>query len=192
MVNIKSWLSDDYRRKETLAAAASVYLSNKPQSIQLKNIFNDHRYTTFIGELSRIQWKQKYDALTLRYSTSLLPLELSQFLHSEDFKLLVSIVTGKIIHQTTADLCCFGHKDYTLMNDGPLPNGIFFQLDFTPIWNDGWGGYTSFVSDGEQLRISPTANTLTLVDTSKLNRFTKYINHRASKSKRILVEGIFK
>ena len=192
MVDIRSWLSTDYLRKETLASAASIYTHNKPQNIQLTNIFGEQRHKSVLSELSRVAWKEKYDPLVLRCNTSLLPLELSQFLHSDEFKFFISTITNKIIHQTSADLFSFGHRDYTLMNDVPLPNGIFFQLDFTPAWDDGFGGYTSFVSDGEQLRISPSANTLTLVDTTKLNRFTKYINHKAGKNKRILVEGMFK
>jgi len=192
MVDLRNLLADEYLDKETIKAAAVTFAKSNPPNIQLKNILRQDKFNQFAEKLNALGWEKKYVPETGCYDHALIPLGLSDFLHSEEFKMLISFITHKTIHQTRAELCSFGHRDYTLLYDELRDSGIFFQLEFTSQWDQNWGGYTSFTQDEEMLRIVPSSNTLVLVDCKNMKHFTKYICHKAGQHKRILVEGLLK
>ena len=142
--------------------------------------------------IERLQWKKKTEYDKFNYKIAPLPKELLEFLQSQDFLETVSILSGKTPKEVICELRLFEHENYTLLHDEiAQPEGIAFELEFTPIWNEKWGRCTIFARKKKELAcITPTPNTLTLVRQDKNTKsFVKYVNHLAEKNIRIVLQG---
>lgn len=164
-----------------------------PPSIQLKEIFHKDIYKELYAVLSKTNWKHKaiYDIFS--YWAAPAPSALRSILRSPAFRKIVSAMTGEKLHHIQFELCLFQHENYTLLQDKMKPApGIVFQLEFTPLWNPSWGGYTDFVKRKEELLgVNPMPNALVLVKQDKdMKSFIKYVNHRAGSRKRFVVRGM--
>ena len=126
-------------------------------------------------------WKKTYDPLRFSFSKAKAPS------WAREFKALLQSITGK--GKMTIELRKFDKGDYTLLYDDLKDGkGVFFSLEFTSLKED-WGGFTSFVADGEVARIVPKANTLFLVQQDGLKSFVKYVNHHTAHP-RIALQGV--
>ncbi len=96
-------------------------------------------------------------------------------------------LTGK---RFTFSVLKFEHGDYTVLCDDLKPaKGVVVVLDLAD-FDESWGGYTSFMKDGEELfRVVAKQNSLALINQSGLRSFTKYVNHHAQHP-RILLYGV--
>ncbi len=177
--------------KNELAAAGKIFAKNK--SIQLKQFVQQAQYEKLCRSIERLQWKKKIEYDKFNYKTAPLPKELLEFFQSQDFLETVLILSGKTPKEVICELRLFEHENYTLLHDEIVqPEGIAFELEFTPIWNEKWGGCTSFVRKKKEFaRITPTPNTLTIVQQDKNTKsFVKYVNHLAENKKVVLMGSI--
>ncbi|PIN75173.1 hypothetical protein COV18_04465 [Candidatus Woesearchaeota archaeon CG10_big_fil_rev_8_21_14_0_10_37_12] len=122
-------------------------------------------------------WKHKCDPL--KYSCRESKCKLSK-----EFKETIKLLTGKLVK--SSKLLMFKKGDYTVLYDGMKQPNVVLFLDFVDM-KESWGGYTAFIKNSaEVFRIVPKANTLTLVDCSKISFFTKYVNHHAKNTRIVL------
>lgn len=185
-------VNDYYFDETVLKEARSVFLNNKPKSIQLRKFLKPEFYRKIKRSLGRIGWKENVLFDLYNYRTAKAPKELAAFLKSSDFLKFVSIVANKSVKKIRFEVAAFGKADYTLANHALFgKKGAAFLLDFTENWNPNADGYVAFVkNNNELLRIGPFENTLSLVSLEKnTDAFVKYINHLAGNKKRIFVLG---
>lgn len=182
-----------YLHKKTLEQARTLFLNNTPNSIQLHQFLTQNCYHELIKKISRLAWKQKSIPDLYQYTTTKIPKDIKTILTTRGITTILNTITSRETILQHAELCCFEHYDYTLLNDAcTKKQTLFFELELTPTWNLTWGGYTSYVNHGTELvRNNPTPNTLTIVQQNKdTQHFIKYVNHFAQKNKRVLIRGI--
>lgn len=130
---------------------------------------------------TKIRWTKAQDPLRFSFSKAKAPK------WANSVKQFVERIAGK--GKVTMELRKFDKGDYTLLYDELKEGkGVFFSLEFASL-DESWGGYTSFIEKAELMRIVPQANTLYVVNQSKLKSFVKYINHHAGRS-RIALQGV--
>ena len=120
--------------------------------------------------------------------------EFMSFLESKEFSLFLSAIAGKKIFCKTIEWCSFGHGQYTLLYDEmQQEQGVYLFFDCCSL-EESCGGYTSIISDSKELAcILPKQNTLTFFTLSnKVRYFTKYVNHKAGKKRRVVLMVKFK
>ena len=178
-------LNKHYLHQDVLPDLQTVF--QREGSIQLQHFLEDEWYLKLLDRVKRLHYKQEYYP---QYSSfSLAPFSEKRFLepiHEFACKLL-----GASFQLRTAQAHCFQHRDYTLLHDElQEEEGISVFVELTPRWSVGYGGFTSFIHDNqEMLRILPLGNTLTMVRTyPDMKRFVKYVNHRAERQKRYFLE----
>lgn len=180
-----------YLEPRTLQRAASVYRKNYPHSIQLTQFLPPPTYRALLLAAKDAHWTRHEQYGQARFATTAPPAPLRQFLAGEPLRALLHAITGK--QAGTARLFAFRHRDYTLLSDRVRqPAGTLFQFELTPRWQAAWGGFTSFVANGqEQLRITPVPNSLVLAEQQAgVQQFVKYVNHHARITPRIMVQGV--
>ena len=144
-----------------------------------------------MNELGKAQWQEKKIFDKYVYQTATLTPTLKKFCASAAIQKLLSVLVASKIKMIDAELCSFGHADYTVMQDEiPVKKGITFELDFTTDWKEEWGGYTRYVDNEEKLRVLPQMNTLTLVKEEQyMQHFVKYVYHQEKEKRRIFLQG---
>ncbi len=173
-----------------LQAVQRAFQNQEPASVQLQQFFTENSYANLCALLSRVRWKKKVSYDKHFYSCANPPALLSQFLQSGAFLQFLTVCTGKRVRSIQCELQQFGHKNYTLLHDHlQAATGMIFELELTPTWNKNAGGFSAYLRDGQEVsRVTPTANTLTILDAKGLLRFVKYVNHRAV-GKRVVIYG---
>lgn len=196
---IRFWINQHYLNRPALTAIRDAYLKNKTiQSVQLRDFLNKRAYTF----LQRDAWgatRKRQSSSTMFIYDALKPhrtmLDFERLLRSKEFAALLSFLAGKKLAVQEIEWQSFSHRHYTLLHDKRVQkNGVYFFLDLPQQWDDAWGGYTSLVRDGQELiRISPRGNAATfLTMAGKARQFTKYVNYRAGKHRRIVLVARFK
>ena len=177
---INNLITKKYIDKETLKSAALHFMQSR--QIQLPDFLNNAALLK--TKTTRMTKHSVPDKSS--YSSAQLPSSLN-FFTSEEFRVLISFITQQQLQIKNASIKMFEHHDYTLLYDDLLQEGTLVIFELTSEWQEDWGGYTSFVNDGEAFRIVPHKNALFIVDHKNLKHFVKYVNHHA-KGKRIFVE----
>ena len=152
---------------------------NEPASVQLNKFFEPAAYDAIVDALDRV--KSTSSVIADRYSRNeaKLPAPVAKLFTSEKFRSFVKRVTG-VDPGMKARLELYGHRDFTLRQDDEKPPGLFVYFDMTDDWLEGTGGETIVTDEeGELVRVSPSANTLVLIDCRKAYPFVRYVNHRA-------------
>ena len=101
------------------------------------------------------------------------------------FLALMKRLTDLDLSQYFAELQQFGNGHFTLMHDGDSRRKregldcMFYLIEESLDWDEGWGAYTSYNGDeGELLTVTPCGNTLSLVFCDEgISRFTKFVNY---------------
>lgn len=137
-----------------------------------------------LAMLDDVSWKRKYEPLEYSYSVAEVSGKFEEEVQAFLGKLLGFPVVFDLLEARK-----FEQGDYTVLTDAMKPaEGIAFFLELSTLPEEG-GGYSSFVSDGEQFRIVPIKNALFVVDQAGLKSFTKYVNHHAP-NPRLVVFGV--
>ena len=120
---------------------------------------------------------------------------LLRWLKSKEAAELVSLIVDKRVRCASIGIAVLTHGDYTLLHDKNKESpGFDVILDLTPQWDNRACGYHSYVDgdSNELVRVDPAPNTLTIVHRPKnVMKFVKYVNHFASKDKRIVLQARF-
>lgn len=182
----------NYCREGILRSAAAQF--KKDWSIQLHGFlqYAVARRISLSGSLKHHYVPDQYSYHTFKLSSVAKNLE--KFIRSADFAAIISAIVGKKVKIKHASWRGYTHGDYTVRHDKlPEPPGYDIVLDFTPRWDPRACGQHSFVQGGQEIiRIPPVFNSLTIVKRPKhVQKFVKYVNHRAGKDKRIVLEARF-
>lgn len=149
--------------------------------VSLKNVL----LPSVIVDSARAVWKKRYEPQKFSYSVAKAP---SWKLELKDF---VSRIAQTDFDWAVCEWRRFDERDYTLLFDSLKPHeGVVLFLDVANIPQE-WGGYSSFVGDGEVMRVVAEANTLTVINAKGLREFTKRLNHNA-KNPRVFLYGVLK
>lgn len=194
MDEVRYYINKEYLKKENFELIKKTFDSNRPNSIQLREILSKKLYNSILPQLKKIKWELKEEKTDyFRYSIGELPEDLLKLLRADFFKEFISSLTGIKFNGLKLRFFRFSSGDYTLLHDKLKPKeGVVLILDLTRDWDVKWGGQNIFLNeDNELLRINPLSNSLTLIKRdNQVKDFVKYVNHFA-KTDRIFVYGIF-
>jgi len=189
------WINPAYMNSGTLKELRKQFEKQKPiKSIQLQSFLKEDSFLKLLDELRKARYKQICTPDLFSYHEAEpkgILIDAIMLMASQRLQHILKEITGIRGKTTLYKPQYFGWKDYTIMNDmQKLQNGIVFFLDVTPHWEDVGGETVYLTPKQEALTIYPTANTLSIVRTSKKTRmFVKYVNNYAGKNKRYLIGG---
>ncbi len=196
MDELKRWIDKDYLNPVLLQQIRDAY--RQQQSIQLRAFLTADRFKRLQRDARRTPRTARsvpdmfiYDALTPHGMV----LSFENFLRSKAFAQFLSFILGRKAACSSIEWRSFSHRHYTLLHDKlKQERGIYLFFDLTARWDEVWGGYTSVVKNGEELaRIIPRANALTFLTLAgKARHFTRYVNHKASQHRRLVLVARFK
>ena len=180
-----------YGEQEVQESIRKAFYSNEMPSIQLQDFLGD-KFKLIQKELVNSVFNEVFEIGKCSYTEHLAHNRiLNEFVEWLETCFLDYIkFIDKDISKIEIKFLSFGHRNYTLMSDEKTTPGYLVQLDFTQLWEDSYGGFTSFVKNNEEvLRINPMQNSLTVVKIDEDTKyFTKYVNHKAGDKRRFIVE----
>src|SRR3989344_6291921 len=131
-------------------------------SVQVKDFFEASAFEKLVAAARKMYVGEVYAPLEGRYQEAV-------FRKKEAVREMERwIKTVGIVGKSKPPvLKLFRHGSYTLCNDlAHEEDGVIGILELTREWWKEWGGYTSFMSGGEEVaRVVPLPNALTLVRT---------------------------
>ncbi|MBI4150278.1 hypothetical protein HY488_02645 [Candidatus Woesearchaeota archaeon] len=196
---LKQWLNTDYLHATALQHIAHAYQQNKAlPSVQLHAFLNVNKFHMLQHDAIRAQ-KILCSVPDMFVYHKVKPcgvmLSFERALRSQAFAQLLSFITGRKVACANIEWQSFKHRHYTILHDKlKQERGIYLLFDLTSLWGAAWGGYTYIVNEGEELaRLAPQANAVTLFTLAgKVQHFTKYVNYRAGKNRRVVLVARFK
>lgn len=196
---LENWINGDYLDSSLLHTVRQAYQKNRViPSVQLRALLNKKVFSSLQRNASRAARKWRHVPNMFIYE-QLKPrdtmLDFERFLRSREFMTLLSFVVGKKVAVKEIEWQSFSHRHYTLLHDKRVQEkGVYLFFDLSALWNEAWGGYTSVVRDGQELiRALPSENAATFLTLAgKARQFTKYVNYRAGKHRRIVLVARFK
>lgn len=167
---------------ERINEIRKAFYSNKDlPSIQLYDFLDKKSYDDLKKKISKLKLARKTQAMQYSFSEA-------EFEFDKEIIDFVQSILKKKIQKTK--LLCFEWKDYTILNDEVLEKpGIDVIFDITDDWNENCGGSIVYVDgNGEYTKITPSGNTLIIVERKKnTQKFVKYINHLAQKKRCFMI-----
>jgi len=196
MDELKTWINTDYLNPALLRQMKEAY--QRQQSVQLRAFLTASQFKRLQRDAMRASRTVQsvpdmfcHDAIKLSGTM----LSFGRFLRSKAFAQLLSFIAGRKVACASIEWQSFGQGQYTLLHDTlRQERGIYLFFDLSARWDEAWGGYTSVVKDGDELaRISPRANALTFLTLKgKARHFTKYVDHKAGRRRRLVLVARFK
>ena len=185
-----SKINPEYLKEQSILSFKDSLASPFP-AITLHSFFTEESYLALANATHRLSYEKEYAPDKYFYRCAPIPKKMLEFLHSEEFLSLLSAILEKDITQLDQGRCYqFGWKNYTLLHDDILlTSGVDIIFDFTPSWNEDWGGAINYTEPGqESAELLSIPNSFHLIKRSDdIQRFIKYVNHHANDHKRIFV-----
>ena len=181
-----------YLNGENTAKLKDIFLANERlPSIIMPNFIGKKDYAMLEMAAKKCRYKIEKEPMHFRYSASETPKSLPELLNSNAMKQLISKIINKKIKKIDGKLYCFGWKDYTLLNDEKIEKpGYDLILDFGK-WDESFGGmitYSDGMGNSDALKSRP--DTLIIVKRkNRMQKFTKYVNNKSGKRKRLFFMG---
>ena len=107
-----------------------------------------------------------------------------------EFQKFISKIAKTKINPLNSELCAFGWKDYTIINDKKKERkGMDILIDLTQNWSANFGGNVVYVDGtGNYTKIGQKFNSITIVlKDSNSRKFIQYVNNLAGKTKMMLL-----
>lgn len=160
-------------------------------ALTLHSFFEEKTYESFQNAVARLSFSKQHIPDKYRYGFAPIPKKFLSFLHSEEFLEFISYVLGKKVTQLEAGGSYeFYWKNYTLLHDELLlDKGVDLIFDFTPQWDESWGGTITYTEpDKEPLVLLSLPNSFFVIKRpDDVQRFIKYVNHLSGDKKRYFV-----
>lgn len=172
----------------TLIEQVAQAMEQEFPSVSLQQFLEEDVYEALVRSYEGVAFTQY--TFKLKHSFKLAEINDSarEILNSDEVIHFLSAVLGKPVLRIEADAYKFTHRDYTILHDDDVNEGVDFVLDLTQEWDPNWGGSVIYVDkEGEYRAISPAPNTLTLTRRDGVRRFVHYLNHYAKE--RFLIMG---
>lgn len=150
-------------------------------SLQLQNFLTPEAHHKVSRQIFQLHYQRSYQPQFHSYGSALIDNALIRHLTGW----VHALFPATQMHPVHAYR--FQHRDYVLFHDSRHEErGIVGMFELTPLWCEGWGGWTlALKGKQEPLRLPSLPNTLTLIRTDEQTRLgVKYINHYAGEHRR--------
>jgi hypothetical protein len=150
----------------------------------------EREYLRVKKQVGKISLKREKKPMFHSYAYAPLSLGLQKIFSSPEFTNFITKVIAKKLNLSNAQIYSFSARDYTLLNDSYQENaGIDIIFDFTEKWDASCGGQITYVNGtGDALKLPIQKNSLMIIRRQKnVQRFVKYVNHKAGKKRRVFV-----
>ena len=182
-----------YLQQETIEKIKELYKSDSRfPSVKLEKFLPKEAHGQLFRQATKAKFKRECRPDRESFSKAGTPKPIKRFLDSAEFSGFLSRVLGKKAAIGDSSLFRLEWKSYVLLHDEEDEKpGIDIVLEFTPAWDEMWGGAITYRdAEGEFRTISDAENTLFIIERKKgIRQYVKYVNHRAGKSKRIFLVG---
>ena len=176
-----------------LKSAYKTYSNQNPKNISLENFFQKAVFQLLQNKLSDSKYSLKFNPEKFRYFTTKSK-ELDSFLNGRYFDLIIRNILGIKKYKFEYEIRKFEAGCYTLLHDTKKENGgVDFVIDFSKSTKIYFGGYTTYLTESEELLIlNPKSNTLSFVERKQgVMKYTKYFAHQNKKTIVQVVGTIF-
>lgn len=191
-----SGINPQYLDYQTLVRASRLFRSDDAvPSILLPDFIEKSLFRDVQKKLKTIPWKKEVQPLLHKYRRAVVSQSLSELFSSDDFLVVLSHVIKRSVQGIRGiDVAAyrFGWKEYTLLHDTAVEEqGFDFLIDFTSHWDAAWGGAVYYADgSGDFTSLPVQENSLVVIQRKEgVQKFVKYVNHKAGDAHRIFVLG---
>lgn len=173
-------ISAIYLDNGILKSASRAFNSQNPKNIRLENFFQKSVFNILRNKLHNSRYNLKFHPYKYRYFTNKSK-EIDSFLKGRYFDLMIGKIMGLNKYKISYEIRKFEPGCYTLLHDtGKEKTGVDFIIDFSKDARKHFGGYTTYLTEAEELLIlSPKPNALSFVERKKdTMRYAKYLTHQ--------------
>ena len=178
-----------YTKEESILQIQKMW--EEKHSVMLANFFTQTSYRKKEKELKKAVYRR--DMMPDQYSSATKK-ERELGREKEFLHFLAQILKKKTVH-LIGEMYQFSWKDYTTLHDKNKEKpGIDIIIDFTPEWNESYGGAVVYTDGkGGYTKLFAQKNVLMMIRREQgINKFVQYINNLSRGKKRYLFLGRIK
>ena len=176
-----------------LKSASKTFNNQNPRNIRLEKFFQAAVFELLQRKLYNSKYSLKFHPYKYKYLTTKSK-EVDSFLNGRYFQNIINSILKINKYKIEYEIRKFEPGNYTLLHDTEKEQpGIDFIIDFSGESKTYHGGYTTYLTESEELlQLKPAPNTLSFIERKKgVMKYTKYFTHQNKYSVLQVVGSIF-